>query len=76
MLRRFCIFALLEQIINLKIMAKKSAICGEYIIQIEDSGSVVVYKIYDNVKNGLREIANMIGFNFDPDWTTRQLGKR
>ena len=57
-------------------MAKKSAISGEYIITIEDSGSVRVCKIYDNVKGSLREVAETKGFAYDPDWTTRQFGSK
>ena len=38
-------------------MAKKSVIAGEYILSVLDSGSIEVYRIYDNVKGALREIA-------------------
>ena len=37
-------------------MAAKSAISGEYIIQKEESGSIVVYRIYDNSTAALCEI--------------------
>lgn len=57
-------------------MAKKSAISGEYIITIEDSGTVRVLKIHDNVKGALRECAEAKGFAYDPDWTTRQFGSK
>ena len=57
-------------------MAKKSAISGEYIIQVEDSGSVVVYRIFDNVKASLREAAAVKGFEYDTEWNTRQFGKK
>ena len=57
-------------------MAAKSAISGEYIIQREDSGSIVVYRIYDNVKGALREIAEKEGFEVNPEWNTRQLGAK
>ncbi len=57
-------------------MAKKSAISGEYVITVEDSGTVRVCKIYDNVKGSLRECAEAKGFNYDPDWTTRQFGSK
>ena len=57
-------------------MAKKSAISGEYIITVEDSGTVRVCKIYDNVKGSLRECAEAKGFEFDPGWTTRQFGSK
>lgn len=55
-------------------MAKKSAISGEYIVTVEDSGSVRVCKIYDNVIGSLREIAEKKGFKVDPKWNTRQFG--
>lgn len=57
-------------------MTKKSAVSGEYVIQIQDSGSVVVYKIYDNVKGALREISEANGFEYDNNWTTRQFGAK
>lgn len=57
-------------------MAKKSAISGEYIITVEDSGTVRVCKIHDNVKGALRECAEAKGFAYDPEWTTRQFGSK
>ncbi len=57
-------------------MAKKSAISGEYIITVEDSGTVRVCKIHDNVKGALRECAEAKGFAYDTDWTTRQFGSK
>lgn len=57
-------------------MAKKSAISGEYIVTVEDSGSIRVCKIYDNVKSSLRECAETQGFEYDPNWTTRQFGAK
>ena len=57
-------------------MAKKSAISGEYIITVEDNGTVRVCKIFDNVKGSLRECAEAKNFEFDPEWTTRQFGSK
>ena len=57
-------------------MAAKSAISGEYIIQKDDSGSIVVYRVYDNTKAALREISEKVGFEVDPKWTTQQLGSK
>lgn len=57
-------------------MAKKSAISGEYIITVEDTGTVRVCKIYDNVKASLREIAAQQNFEMDPKWTTQEAGRR
>ncbi len=57
-------------------MARKSCIAGEFIIEQLDNGSISIYKIYDNVKAGLREAAEFAGFKFDPDWNTRQFGSK
>lgn len=57
-------------------MAKKSAISGEYIITVEDSGTIRVCKIFDNVKGSLRECAQTVGFEYDPNWTTQQFGSK
>ena len=57
-------------------MAVKSAISGEYIIQREESGNIVVYRIFDNVKASLREVAELKNFTYDTEWTTRQFGKK
>jgi len=55
---------------------KKSANSGEYMIGVLESGSVEVYRVYDNVKGALREVAEKEGFQVDPNWTTRQLGSK
>lgn len=57
-------------------MAKKSAISGEYIITVEDSGTVRVCKIYDNVMGSLREVAALKSFEIDPKWNTQETGRR
>ena len=57
-------------------MAKKSDISGEYIITVEDSGTVRVCKIYDNVIGSLREIAATKNFEIDPKWNTQETGRR
>ena len=57
-------------------MAKKSVITGEYVVSVLDIGAIEVYRIYDNVKGALREIAEKEGFEYDPAWTTRQLGSK
>lgn len=57
-------------------MAKKSIIAGEYILSVLDSGSIEIYRIYDNVKGALREIAEKEGFEYDDNWTTRQFGSK
>ena len=57
-------------------MAKKSVIAGEYILSVLYSGSIEIYRIYDNVKDALREIAEKEEFEYDPNWTTRQFGSK
>lgn len=56
--------------------AKKRALSGEYVITVEGEGSIRVSRIYDNVKDSLREIAKEKGIEYDPNWNTRQLGKK
>lgn len=57
-------------------MAKKSAISGEYVISVEDSGSIIVYRNFDNVIASLREVAELKKFKYDSKWNTRQFGKK
>ena len=54
----------------------KSATIGEYVINVLESGSIEAYRVYDNVKGSLREVAEKLGFEVDPEWTTRQLGNK
>lgn len=56
--------------------AKKRALSGEYVITVEGEGSIRVSRIYDNVKDSLREIAKEKGIEYDPNWNTRQFGKK
>lgn len=56
--------------------AKKRALSGEYVITVEGEGSIRVSRIYDNVKDSLREIAKEKGIDYDPNWNTRQFGKK
>lgn len=55
---------------------KKTAISGEYMIGVLESGGIEVYRVYDNVKGALREVSEKEGFEFDPEWATRQLGAK
>ena len=57
-------------------MEKKSAITGEYVVTVLESGSIEVYRIYDNVKGALREISEKEGFEYDPKRNTRQFGSK
>ena len=45
-------------------------------LSVQEIGSIEVYRVYDNVKGALREVAEKEGFEYDPDWTTRQLGSK
>ena len=53
---------------------KKSVISGEFIIEIDKTGHVSVYRIYDNVIDSLREIYQTEKLEYDPTWNTRQMG--
>ena len=57
-------------------MAMKSVISGEYVVSVLDNGAIEIYRIYDNVKGALREIAEKEGFEYDPAWNTRQFGSK
>lgn len=57
-------------------MALKSAISGEFIITIEDSGAVRVCQIFDNVIGSLREAAGSVKFAYDKQWNTQQFGQK
>ena len=49
---------------------------GSFVIYRTEEGSIVVYTDYENTKQGLREIAGLIGLDYDANLTTRQLGTR
>lgn len=53
---------------------KKSAKHGNFIIQQAENDSVSI--ICDNTRQALRDIANEIGMEFDPEWNTRYFGHR
>lgn len=57
-------------------MASKSAIYKDYLIVQEDSGSIKLLRVYDNVKDSLRQIAKVVGFSYEDSWTTRQFGSK
>ena len=61
--------------------AKKSVIAGEYILSVLNNGSIEVCRSsdnvkIDNVKEALRQIAKQEGFEYDPNWNTRQFGNK
>lgn len=53
---------------------KKSVISGEFIIEIDKTGHVSVYRIYNNVMGSIREIYEKENLEYDPNWTQRQIG--
>lgn len=55
---------------------KKGAISGEYLIEIHENNSVAVFRVYENTKGALREVAEEKNFEFDPNWNTRQFGAK
>ena len=57
-------------------MELKSALSGEYAITQNEKKAITVYRIFDNVKASLREVAELKGFEYDPKWPTRQLGTK
>ena len=62
-----------------KLQGKKSAIVGDFSVEIMTDNKVVVKKggaACANTKGALREIAEKVGFAFDPKWNTQQLGNK
>ena len=60
-------------------MAKKSVSWKDYLIDIDEKGSVKVSKngaLCDNTKATLREIAEAAGFEVDEKWNTQQFGAK
>ena len=60
-------------------MAKKSVSWKDYLIDIDEKGSVKVSKAgtaCDNAKAALREIAEAAGFEVDEKWNTQQFGAK
>lgn len=65
-----------NKINNIIMAEKKIASSGEYIITKHETGSIEVHRVYDNTKGALREIAEKIGFEYDPNWNTRTFGAK
>lgn len=57
-------------------MAKKSAICGEFIVTVNDDNSVSVSKIYKSTMAALKEVAVANGLEVSPNWNTQDLGRK
>ena len=52
---------------------------GVYVVEADEKGSISVTKegvACDNAKGALREIAQLAGFEVNPDWTSRQFGSK
>jgi len=52
---------------------------GDYVIESDEKGSISVTKggmTCNNAKGALREIAQLVNFEVDPDWTSRQFGSK
>lgn len=49
---------------------------GEYGVRILPSGSVQSFKVYNNTKGALREIAKETGFEYDDKWNTQNFGSK
>ena len=58
------------------IMAKKHAQCGEYLLIVEDSGSITTLRLFENTKGAMREMCETAGVDYDNAWTTRQFGNK
>lgn len=60
-------------------MIKFTASYKHYKIDVEDSGSVLIYDngaLRDNTKKAVLEIAEQVGYEIDPGWSTRQAGRK
>lgn len=47
-----------------------------YVIVKKDNGHIDTYRTYENTKEALRSISSATGFEFDFNWTTRQMGSK
>lgn len=57
-------------------MAAKFAEHGQWVVSQAESGSITVSRVYDNTKEGLRQLSQEVGFSYDESWTTRQFGSK
>lgn len=58
---------------------QSSASYEDYVITINEDKSISVTlkgELCDNTKKALREIAELVGFEYDNEWTTRQFGSK
>ena len=59
-------------------MVKFTASYQNWKIDVEDSGTVLVYDngvLCDNTAKAVREIAAMVGFELNEKWNSRQMGR-
>lgn len=54
----------------------ESADVGELTVVWDAEGAIRVLRVCDNAKGALREVAQGAGFDYDPNWNTRQLGNK
>ena len=63
-----------------KSKSKQSSVSYEdYVVTINEDKSISVTlkgELCDNTKKALREIAELVGFEYDNEWTTRQFGSK
>lgn len=52
----------------------KTAVTGAHTVVRDATGGIRVLRVCDNAKGALREIAEKAGFDYDPNWNTRQFG--
>ncbi|MCF0210845.1 MAG: hypothetical protein HUK18_06015 [Bacteroidales bacterium] len=60
-------------------MAKKTAKYENYVINVEEDGSISVYKdgiMLSNSIEALRQIADEVDFSYDTGWNTRHFGSK
>ena len=60
-------------------MAKFTANYQNWKIDVEDSGTVLVYEngvLCDNTAKAIREIAEKVGFEIQENWNTRHMGRK
>lgn len=53
-----------------------SAVIGNYFISLEPNDSIKVSKIFKNTSSALREISELVGFEYDAKWGPRTLGSK
>ncbi len=53
-----------------------SAVAGHYIISREPNDSIKVSKIYKNTSGALRELSELVGFDYDAKWGPRTFGNK